>query len=263
VERLPEHIDTIKAAFNDLKASFTPIIKAVGFLFETFGPGKVILSGMALAITAFLLPAVAALVLAVKGLAIAIGVTPLGWIIAGLTALAAVAVVIYKNWDEITAAFNAWWGAVQAIFGSVVDFLKGIWDDAVAGFKTGFLDGLINLWDTPNPLSLIVRAFTQLLPQLKQAVQPAVAWAADFFGGLVPDWARNLFDLGAAGGGTASAAPVGAAATGAQASVARDGGFHAVVDFRNIPPGVSVATEKSGAPSLDLNLGYQGYAPGV
>jgi phage tail tape-measure protein len=101
VERLPEHIETTKAAFNDLKASFTPIIKAAGFLFETFGPGKVILGGMALAITAFLLPAVAALVLAVKALAIAIGVTPLGWIIAGLTALAAGAVVVYKNWDDI------------------------------------------------------------------------------------------------------------------------------------------------------------------
>jgi hypothetical protein len=107
-----------------------------------------------------------------------------------------------------------------------------------------------------------VRAFTQLLPKLKHAVQPLVAWAADFFGGLVPDWARNLFDLGAAGGGTASAASVSAAATGAQASAARDSGFHAVVDFRTIPPGVSVATEKSGAPKLDLNLGYQGYAPG-
>src|SRR5690606_28216133 len=173
-------------AWPDIVAAAKPVVAAVGWLVDRFGAGTVIISTIAGAITLFLVPALYSTIVAFKALAVAILTTPVGWILAAIAAIAAGAYLIYKHWGPITDFFGEWWSTVKAVFGEVVGFLANVWADATAGFENGFLQGLITLWQTLNPVNLIVRAFTELGPRILRALEPWKAKLRDTLGSFVP-----------------------------------------------------------------------------
>lgn len=282
--KLPGRLEAARQAFDQVVAAMRPVGKVIGWLSDKFGAGNVAIGAIGTALAIFLVPAIYSTATAFYALGVAILTTPVGWILAAIVAIAAAAYLIYKNWGPITAFFRDWWDGTVAVFGVVVDFFAGIWRDVRDGFKDGFLNGIINLFTTLNPVNLIIRAFTELLPRMKQAVAPFLSWFKDgFLGAITPDFAKRLWGIdklpsrnamgaanargtaalgvGAAPGAPATGAmqapPVGAAnAVRGGAAPARDGVAKVQVDFTNLPRGARVQHETKGGVDFALNQGY-------
>lgn len=102
---LPTAIDKVGASFAALRALVEPFVSVLGFLNDVFGVSNLLLAGLAVTIAVKLAAAVTALTPAVIALGTALLTTPIGWIIAGLTAISLVAMAVYNNWDKV----KQWW----------------------------------------------------------------------------------------------------------------------------------------------------------
>lgn len=267
---LVEQFDKLWAAgehvvenWDEIKAKVMPLVDTFAFIVKILGPMNtaLLLVGGAIAIT--VVPSLYLLTTAVYQLGIAIMTTPVGWILGALVLIAASVYVQYKVWKRYAELFPAIWKAIKGVVGAWADYFNGIWADIKKGFEEGFLNGLIALWNTLNPVALIKRAFEQLGPDILAAMRPYWAELRKFFDDIVPDWAKNLFGSGKASlnvtGGQApsvGAQPVGAAAVGAKAAVAQQGNVRVQVDMNGLPQGARVTTQESGNPQFELNQGY-------
>jgi len=82
----------------------------------------------------------------------------LGWPALVVAAVIAIALAIYKYWDEIKAFLVGLWESIKEIFGvvagwfdenviqPVVAFFKGLWE-SVKGFFIGLWDDIVAIWD--------------------------------------------------------------------------------------------------------------------
>lgn len=88
----------------------------------------------------------------------AIMMTPIGWIIAGITAIAVGAYLIYRNWDKIGPWFSALWQSIKTLaakaWNAFVSFLGTIGDLALAALQVGW-DGIKALFGW-TPLGLLI-----------------------------------------------------------------------------------------------------------
>jgi TP901 family phage tail tape measure protein len=96
---------------------------------------------------ALIAPAVAAF----KWLAIAIMFTPIGWIVAGIAALAAAGVALYKYWQPIKAFFMGFWQGLRESMGPVAEEMRASFS-AVLSIFTPFAPLLSGLVDTVKTL---------------------------------------------------------------------------------------------------------------
>ncbi|MBZ6064718.1 phage tail tape measure protein [Aeromonas schubertii] len=175
-------------------AAITAVTAAVGgglllLLAGLLGPIAAVKMGfgMVLAVGGPLLLLLKGLTLGVLKLGLAILTTPIGWVIAGITAIAVGAYLIYKNWDGISAWFASVWEQCKAPLGALWDLMKELfswppigmlimhWSDIWAFFDTlpagaaakgkAIIDGLIGgisaKWEA---LKNKVAALTSLLP---------------------------------------------------------------------------------------------------
>ncbi|MGB0683408.1 MAG: phage tail tape measure protein [Magnetovibrionaceae bacterium] len=62
----------------------------------------------------------------IKAFALALMATPIGWITAGIAALAAGAYLVYRNWEPISAWFSDLWDTILGGFERVTDALSGL-----------------------------------------------------------------------------------------------------------------------------------------
>jgi TP901 family phage tail tape measure protein len=95
---------------------------------------------------------------ALRLLSVALFTTPIGWVILGITAIAAGAYLIYRNWDKIGPWFNNLWTGVKQTaanaLSSVVITVSTAWDRAMAYLQgrwtamksigSALMDGLVN-----------------------------------------------------------------------------------------------------------------------
>jgi len=151
------------------------IVSGIGGLISLgaplMGAFKVLLIGLRMASLGFI------------QLGIAIMTTPIGWVIAGIAAVAAAAYLIYKNWDKIGPYFWALWDKVKSIF-------TGFWDWFKSLFTAGNIGGIIltafapmiglpmliyKNWDKIGPY------FRALWEGIKAAAGEAWDWLADLF----------------------------------------------------------------------------------
>lgn len=89
--------------------------------------------------------------------------SPIGLVIAGLTALVAAGVAVYQNWDVIKEKATEIWGSIR-------DFVGGVWD----GLKTK----AVEVWDGVK--SAIVTPIEEAWEKVKEVVQGI----KDFFAGI-------------------------------------------------------------------------------
>jgi hypothetical protein len=217
------------------------------------------------------------LVVALKGVGVALLTTPVGWFLLAVAAIAGAAFVIYKNWDAVAKFFEEKWGRVKA------------------AFSDGIINGIVKIWLEYNPVRLMMEAFNGLIKYLTgwdlgAILGAKITEAVSAIKNGLPDWARELLGIDgasvtvgqdgapAAGAGTpggALSAPGTAAANtdlGRRAAkIGRDAAqqpsqmaqqqVKLTVDLNNAPPGTKVKTEGSQGATFDTNIGYSMMAP--
>lgn len=262
---LPGNIERVTGFLGDLYDGVQPVIQIFSSLSETFGAANLVFTALGLYIGGGFLMAILNLAVALKGLGVAIALTPVGWFLAAVVAIGAAAFVIYKNWDNIVSFFEQKWAGVKA------------------AFNDGIVNGIWKLWKEFNPVTLMMESFNGLLKYLTGWDLGAILGAkiseavAAIKNGL-PDWAKNILGIDGAsvGGGAEGGAP--AAATGAADTDlgrrAAQIGQNAVqqmaqppqavrvqVDLNNVPAGSKVKTEGSQGATFDTDIGYSMIAP--
>ena len=95
-------------------------------------------------------------------------------IIAGITALVAIGVALYKNWDEISQGASKAWGSVKETVGNAVESIGGFLSDclsAIGTFKDNFVSGLTDLKDkAAAKFQELKDSASQKVSELKEAI---------------------------------------------------------------------------------------------
>lgn len=109
---------------------------------------------------------------AIRMLGAAILSTPVGWILAGIAALAGAVYLVYKNWDE----FCAYW--------------TGIWDRVTSAFDQGFIQGVLAVLYEFNPGLILMNAINGIIKWLFGIDLRAagMAFIGSFYDGLKEKW---------------------------------------------------------------------------
>lgn len=152
-------------------AAITAVTAAVGgglllVLAGLLGPIAAIKMGLGMMLTMGgpLLTLLKGLSLGFLKLGVAILTTPIGWIIAGIAAIAVGAYLIYKNWDQLGPWFKSTWEKCKAATGEFLDYLKELPEK---GLKMGrdivsnIMDGITEKW---KDLMAQVKSLTKYLP---------------------------------------------------------------------------------------------------
>lgn len=179
---LPGNIEKITGFLGDLYDGIQPVIAAMGWLADTFGGANVIFAALGAYIAGGLIMSILNLALALKGLGVAIAVTPVGWFLAAVVAIGAAAFVIYKNWDNLVAFFEEKWAGVKA------------------AFSDGIINGIVKIWTEYNPVTLMMEAFSGLVEYLTgwdlgAILSEKVGAAISAMKRAIPDWAAEMLGI--------------------------------------------------------------------
>jgi len=225
---LPTYIKDARKALADVGDTLSGLAKGVKWCTDNFGLMKTILYGLATVITASVIAPVITLTTAVWGLGAALLATPIGWFIAAVAGLAAMALIVYKNWDNIGAFFTDKFNAVKE------------------AFDKGIIQGLWSLWKEFNPVTLILESINGLVKYLTGVDIGSIIKSK--LAGVVPGFG----DAPAGPDPTYTALPQG----GAAATAVNNAKAAITVDFRNMPQGTDVSTNASRGAGVSVNQGY-------
>lgn len=255
-------------------------------LFDSLGGWPTALAAVAAVMAGPLLGAIGGLISAVVTLGAAIGFTPVGWILAGLAAIAAVAVLIWKNFDKIKAVLapafapalpalrelgvqlKRLWGILAPVLlpalklfgaylgGRFVQLIQHLgrgftfWVE-VLGKVVGLLVDLAGWAGTAG--AAIAEAFTTAWEKVKPIADVLEKLQNLPLAGMQAGMAlgqRVGGWLGGAAGGAAVPPPL-ASSTEARVEVS----------FANLPSGARVTADPRSTAPLDLSLGYSMVTP--
>lgn len=175
--------DGLMAAMKDAWA-FAKVLKkvmlqvgaALVWMRDLFGGWRPVIYGIIAIMAGPLLVAIAGVTQAIIALGIAFGFTPIGWALAGIAAIVAIAWQWYKHWASIKVLWN---DIVAAISGAAGVIYK-VWEP-ISKWWHGMIDSIGNALD-----------------RMVQRVAKAVAWLK----GLV-SWIPGMGDDGTASAGAA------------------------------------------------------------
>lgn len=236
-------------------------------VFEKIGGWKTALAAIGAVMAGPLLAAIAGLVSAIGALIGAIGLTPIGWVLIGLAAIAGAVALVSRNFDRL-----------KEIFGPVLAPLGEQLKELGAEF--------MKLWKLAGPILLpvlkaigvvlgvvIVGAIVAIVGALRAAI-----WVIDQFVESINtalESARVLFTEGPAAWWSRESAKAGQSEFGQflgfrrpqlPVPIAEAAGemttmqeAHVTVDFANVPPGVSIQPDRQSTADLELNMSM-GYA---
>lgn len=207
----------------------------------------------------------------------AIMATPVGWIAAGIAAVAAGAFLVWRNWSTIKSALVGEWTAIKAAFHHswvdgiarvLMDFMPWTWvarginglvkhltgvDLGAAGTAmiTTLTSAITRVWDaTIGKIRADVRGLGDWVANLGHGIGSGIGDAGRAIGSLLP------WNHGADRPSALARSPGGVSAGG--------GADHKVtVEFKNAPAGtrVSANADRNSPLGLDLSVGYAMMGP--
>lgn len=196
-QRLPALIKSVGDALLGLANAAGPVVSAITWIMDTFGPAKVLFGGLAVfiggpfvmsllatipalislgssiattvgalggisgilaavggAFTTFCGVITATVLPAIYSFGVALLTTPVGWIIAGIAAVAGAAYLIYKNWDFVSGWFRKMWGGISAFLDTSIGKILAVFVFPFIGIPLliikhwGTVKGwLVSLWN--------------------------------------------------------------------------------------------------------------------
>jgi hypothetical protein len=259
------------------------MLEVGGRIFDAMGGWPTALAAVAAVMAGPLLGAVGGLISSVITLGAAIGFTPVGWILAGLAAVAGIAVLVWRNFDRIKGVVGPALGPLREKLGEVWAQLKRLWE--VLGplvmpaiNALGKAVGVILVTQLQNAAQGL-GLFLDLMGRWVGFLADVAAWAERAWEAVRPllegmeklrpgNLAVKAVGLGAQLGGDirewwSGGPPLGVAAAlpAAAAPAAASGETRVMVDFANVPRGVRVAADPQGTAPVDLSLGYSMFTP--
>jgi hypothetical protein len=194
---------------------------------------------------------------------------PITWIVIGIVAavaaVAAAAYLVYQNWDE------------------VVGFLKRKWNEITSAFDAGFIQGVIKVLETFNPVSILATAVNALVAYFFgiDLYEIGQAWIGGFIDGVAERWQKFTAWLGNSvksfldlapdsfkeSFGLGSGAPVttglGASLPSALGSQNNQIGGKVIVGFENMPRNARIKEVRSDSAGFGINVdaGYSMVGP--
>lgn len=171
--------------FSGLEAETQKTIVTIGAIAVVAGPLLIVLGTIVSSIGALiplftaLSPVIITVTKSQAGLNLAMSANPVGLVIAAIAALIAIGILLWRNWDEITAFLSESWQSIKAAAVSV-------WD-AIAEFFVGLWDGITTLvtatWDT---ITTFLSATWQSITGGISAAWTAIAdWFAQWWGTIL------------------------------------------------------------------------------
>lgn len=235
--------DVNDGAIRDLVKSITGVIRAVGKWIQANPELAAKLSKVAAIVTGLAI-AGGGLTLALAGilgplamirygatlLGVALKMTPIGWVIMGITALITAGYFLIKHWDTVKAWIGDFWEGIKAFtanaVGAVVQWFADLWQDAgnlcqagiafikelfsgIANFIGNILGGI---WDTMKtvfgwtPLGLIVNNWDQISAYFSGLPARFTEFGSNLMSGLVEGITGKLSAVKDAVTGAASSA---------------------------------------------------------
>lgn len=254
-ETLPQRIETLISVFESLASALKPIIAVATFLNDVFGLGNLILGVLAVTVATKVVLAIAALKTAMVALGLAIGATPIGWIIAGVTALALVALAVYKNWDKVSVFLDSAWGVIGRAAGQLSAWVGNAFD--AMGKAASTVGNVIAT--TFDFIASKIKYVISLIPGVGAALSVGKK-AYDWFVGGDQAKTNNKSDPAVARAASPAAQRSSvissAESIGQRAAQAPQQTVKVQVDMNNLPPGTKVSTNASSGAKFDTNLGY-------
>jgi tape measure domain-containing protein len=111
--------------------------------------------GLGLFIGGPLLLALGGLIASIVSLGIAIGMTPIGWFIAGMAGFAAAATTLTKQWEPVSAFFVQLWKDIRAPFDGFHQFLMGVFTADIKRALGGIANALTGVLNLTPGLSFV------------------------------------------------------------------------------------------------------------
>lgn len=166
----------------------------------------------------------------------AMAASPIVWIIGGIVLLVAAIVLLYHNWDKISALWTKGWGMVKSGASAAWEFIKKIpgWigdafgkigDYVAAPFKAGF-NAVSRAWN--NTVGQLSWTVPDWVPGIGGATVAAKKLPTFHSGGIVPGGFNDVVPILAMGGERVSTRAAGGSA-GASTSVMAGDALTAVI----------------------------------
>tara|TARA_R110000868_G_scaffold116745_3_gene310482 strand:+ start:2399 stop:4033 length:1635 start_codon:yes stop_codon:yes gene_type:complete len=122
----------------------------------------------------------------------AMSANPIGLVILAIVAIIAIIVLLVKNWDTVTAVVGKVWDKIK-------NFAKDAWD-AIKGFGSkvgGFVSDIVSKFNAlPEAMFSVGR---NIVTGIWDGIQGMASWLRnrifDFFGNLVPSWAKKMLGI--------------------------------------------------------------------
>ncbi|MEG0064705.1 MAG: hypothetical protein RR740_08895 [Pseudomonas sp.] len=236
-KNLPGYIEIAKNKVVELWEKLKPFGDRLMWLSENIGIFKTAAIIFATVVGVQLVTSIVTLAAAFSSLGIAISLTPIGWFLLAGAAIVAVAVMIYKNWDQFASFFTEKFDKVKS------------------AFADGFVKGLWNAWKEFNPVTLIIESINGLVKfitgvDIGGMIKSKVAGLLPGGGGEDDPSATANRPLGPDQNYTAvpEGGPIAAGLASAKAAI--------TVDFKNLPTGASVDTKATTGADVKTNMGY-------
>ncbi len=197
-EFITEKILASQEAFGDLMVFYQENQAAIDTLAVVIASMATSYSIVTTAVWAWI-TAKKALTVAQLAFNLALSLSPIGWVILGLGALIAIGILLWKNWDQVTAGISAGWSWLTSNLSKAWNFVKTAvvgawmvqWNSLKAGFDT-VTGGIEGAW------SGLSTTISSIWNGIKNTIKGGVNFAIDGVNKLIngingikftaPDW---------------------------------------------------------------------------